>query len=402
MVADPGLVSYILRYHEQGYDVNTLRNTLAQQGYTPQAIEEAITEATRQGKVVQQKLPVGKTHGNMLLLIGVVSVGLIGIAIFGLFFLGGEEEEEAYVPTPTERPTFDEPVETAPAEPVAPVEPVQPVAPVEPIAPVTPVEPAQQPISAMNADELKLEILRNTKRIKNYGFIENIVTTLNGQKTTIKNDGRVDRENKKLSGTFDKVDVFVQDDIVYSKMGDSWVMEDLIEEDFFLLEREISLLEESDIGILNEDPLEILISFNKEIIGERMARELFAEQTAFFDDYYIDYEEALTIETDFNVDENLVIQKIGYDITLTANNLTVVPKNGVMFNESYVMERNTTTTFLSFNTLADIIVPDTVVNESISLDDYLAGLVITPPINVTGTNVTGTNTTGNETGNQTT
>jgi len=399
MAADPGLVSYILRYHEQGYDVNTLRNTLAQQGYNPQVIEEAITEATRQGKVVQQKLPVGKTHGNMILLIGVVLVGLIGIGIFGLFFLGGEEEEEIYVPTPTERPP---PVETAPAEPIAPVEPVQPVAPIAPVTSVEPAGPVEQlPTTPMGADELKLEILRNTKRIKNYGFIEDIVITLHGNKITIKNDGSVDRENEKLSGTFDNVDVFMQDEFVYSKMGDSWVREDL-EEGFFPLEREISLLEESDIGILNEDPLEILVSFNKEIIGEEMARELFAEQTAFFDNYYIDYEEALTIDADFDVDMNLVVQKIESDITLTANNLTVMPKNGVMFNESYIMEINTTITFLSFNTIADIIVPGSVINESISLDDYLEGLVVTPPINVTGTNVTGTNTTGNETGNQTT
>ena len=94
--------------------------------------------------------------------------------------------------------------------------------------------------------------------------------------------------------------------------------------------------------------------------------------------------------------------KIESDITLTANNLTVMPKNGVMFNESYIMEINTTITFLSFNTIVDIIVPGLVINESISLDDYLEVMVVTPPINVTGTNVTGTNTTGNETGNQTT
>jgi len=427
MVADPQLVQYILQNHQKGYDINTLRNSLVKQGYQPNVVEEAITAATQQGQVTPQKLPVGKTHSNMILLISVVLVGLIGIAGFGLFFMAGEEEESDEPFAFGEESTFagfdesgfedeNEIIEEEPEIQIAgtvnqttinqtsvnitignqtsPTPDNQTVLPiVNQTQPDVPID-----ITGLGADELKLEVLRQNKKIQSYSFTQDIETIIGDESFAIENEGIVDRKDKKIEGSFDGMDVFIQNNVVYTQMDGTWVKEGLIfEEEYFLLDYQIEILKTSDIGILNKDPLEILTLLNKVFIGEDMARELFYDQTDFFDDYTIDYENALTIDVVLSLNDDLYIQNINYEATLNVNNGTAIPKNGQDFDQNLNMSRNSQTKFMNFDNIGDIVVDDSIVFDSITLSEFEDQVVnvTMPDINMTDDNQTINNQTGN-------
>jgi len=83
------LVRYVQQYSAQGYDIATLRDSLLQQGYAVQDVEEALQ--TVSGK----KFPLIKAG---FILGGVIIVLVVVLLIFGFTGEKAEIEEPAYIP----------------------------------------------------------------------------------------------------------------------------------------------------------------------------------------------------------------------------------------------------------------------------------------------------------------
>ena len=83
------LVRYVQQYSAQGYDISTLRDSLLQQGYAAQDVEEALQ--TVSGK----KFPLIKAG---FILGGVIIVLVVVLLIFGLTGEKAEIERPAYIP----------------------------------------------------------------------------------------------------------------------------------------------------------------------------------------------------------------------------------------------------------------------------------------------------------------
>ena len=95
------LVRYVQQYSAQGYDISTLRDSLLQQGYAAQDVEEALL--TVSGK----KFPLIKAG---FILGGVIIVLVVVLLIFGLTGEKVEVERPAYIP---------------PEAPIAPLEEIE-------------------------------------------------------------------------------------------------------------------------------------------------------------------------------------------------------------------------------------------------------------------------------------
>ena len=83
------LVRYVQQYSAQGYDISTLRDSLLQQGYAAQDVEEALQ--TVSGK----KFPLIKAG---FILGGIIIVLVVVLLIFGLTGEKAEVERPAYIP----------------------------------------------------------------------------------------------------------------------------------------------------------------------------------------------------------------------------------------------------------------------------------------------------------------
>ena len=255
-------------------------------------------------------------------------------------------------------------------------------------------------------DTLKLVIVRENKKIESYRVVDKLTMMISGddldnETVDMRLDGVVWEESADLglayAGTSSQI--FIQNETIYTKMPDGWVVERLDDQElYFVLAREISLLQVSDVGILEEDPLDIIVSMHKEQLGKRMAQELLED----LEEYTIDYETALNIEATYTLTDDLFIQNIRYDGELILDS-TTVSKNGIPFAGKRSMLIDGQTTFAHFNRVQEISVPQTVVQNAVSASSYasMVNQTATAPT-VPDTNVTiPTNTTGNGTGNET-
>jgi len=394
-MVDQTLVDYIINYQKQGYDINTLRNSLVKQGYDPAAVEAAITQATSPGSKINQ-IPKPKSHVGMLIGMGVVLVALMGMGVFGIFFIGVEEEpvEEMIIEAPTEiTPVEPEivvpeefPEEAVAEEPIIPVE--------EPAEEIVAEEPEVQPkksLLQMNADEIKIEIVRANKRIDNYGFIlEESFTVRKDNQTeerTIHMEGIVDGDRMKATTTQNgqEIETYIQNETVYEKYGDTWVKEGFDEK--FIFGKEIALFEASDIGILEKQPLDFIVSVNKEALVERLVQDVFGQALE------VDFEQAVSIDAEYIISDELYFEKIKIEASMRLDNTTSSLEEIIVINTTREVQ------FVTINAAPAFTVPEEIFDAISKSEINITELMINiTEINASiGNETNGNGTNGNDT-----
>lgn len=236
-------------------------------------------------------------------------------------------------------------------------------------------------VGGLTPEKVKQKVISALDDTKNYQFTKESTTSVKVKEegkdelayTTInKSTGKVDLVNERM---YSEIEVnqadqktnstqYVVDGYIYQKTSGTWGKTKLVnKEDYFPLENQKALLNNSTVEILEQNPLHIKITPNKKYIGDLFLAQMMQSDPTFQEQYEINFDQAFTeLDIEHWLDSEYRITRTVSKMTLKLdkNVITIKTVNASKIGENdyMTMSIDSTGTSSGYNSQTEINLPD--------------------------------------------
>lgn len=233
----------------------------------------------------------------------------------------------------------------------------------------------------LTAEKVKEEMTSAFDGINNYAYTDQSQIDVNiveagvdpiSSTTTYTSSGKADLANEKMYSDIDlnqagqktESQVYIAAGYIYQNALGTWSKTKLTnKEDYFQIEGQKVILNNSTIEIMEENPLHIKLTPDKSFIGDKFMAQIMQGDSTFGEQYEINYDQAFTeLDIEYWLDSEYRITKMVTKMTLKLDKDVITAKTEgleeVGENESMTMSTNSTTNINDYNSQEDITLPD--------------------------------------------